>query len=1212
MSLPSAQCTLSTPPRPAGTGTAQSPTTPATSLIDPVPGHPDVDVPARLHQFAQMPGMQDAVKAIFLLIDQEPIPATTDDASCQKAAGVLLELGQGRLLCRLAEDRQIEYPLQVGPPQSGNLLLGSDQRARLLADISASWPLHTPVSLTLGTTLSSNALQALHAFLQRPITLKVNLLLQDTGNEAPVHALAKALHLRTFSALSLHCVAPELETLKTLCGIQTQAIRLQFAEQSQAALEDGAVKFHLCQLVDKSGAEKLDVAHASVPAGLATSLLGLTKHWSRVDLRLENEVTLQLINNRLGKLKIEHLSVHGQPGMLVLNAPTLKMLGFAGVHTLTVHGALDLNTLDASLSANPTTPSRRLTRIEACCMVLDSADAQQTLDLLKRIGLNRTVSHQPMPVEVTGFRAITSTEAARLSATGSSNSSMAPTVEIAVPPEQGLELAQTKAIQGIAGRLSPVSTVEALLQYLYSPDSPAPSRPDVQVKPADLASFSLKVKLQVLKAFDIPDALIRQALAAMVRMAPPDIAPKLMRATLEVLLEAKFPMQKRDRPEEWIALARTMEKNWVSDTMTAPDAATVAPVDVLAGPQRANARPTTTTTNTTHITTTTTTTHSTRSADLSVEADPDGDYVAFISHVHPSTVAGVQQLKWSMDSAAIYARSSDDRFTLSAALWIIRQLGHRPLDNLASLPREAQQAVARLLLTHGQWQLFRHIAPMLSHWDIRVDEQQIAFDLQEMMPWSNLFPEAGQAIGLHLILPATLGPKAIAAIGELAQTTASGPLELTLEVNERTSEATWEAFEALACACSTTKLTIQQDISWPAAPGRISVFLSHIAPARLVEFALSGVPGDDEIGLTPLTTAVQALSATKLTIEHCGDGVLKALATCKPWACLTLPAVPSAAAELRNQAIAVETLSLKVVHPPIPRDHLLTIVHACKGVKVLDLWGARPDLDDVAHMLNVSRSISTLACDPSAESELAAERAMALLRQNLFLRHFVRPSQPPRAGSGLSITKATRIQILELTVRNQLFSAPDEGTDVEEFTLGAVRGLARTKGLGDSFSDLGVFLSGMLDGKSAQSLSVVSKATFAASREAWEARINRLVKRFELKVTTAQATALVGTWDKAQAWVQQQVKTLHNEGLSDAVIGEVLGRRLRQLVPRPATGPAPNAMLPSAQALYTIPHLLRAMLDVGALPMQLWLKEVMGIDVGTQPPSLSSTFFLPV
>lgn len=186
------------------TTTSQSPTA-STSLLDPVPGHPDVDVMGQLQLFAEMPGMHDAVTAILLLEEGKHIPSTINEASCQKAAGVLLELGQGRWLCRLAEELPLNYRLNIGSPHQKTFLLNCEQRAQVLALVSASWPQGATVSLTLCTSLSSKAIQSLHPFLQRPSTLNVSVVLDDATDAALATEFAAALQLRTIAALTIEC-----------------------------------------------------------------------------------------------------------------------------------------------------------------------------------------------------------------------------------------------------------------------------------------------------------------------------------------------------------------------------------------------------------------------------------------------------------------------------------------------------------------------------------------------------------------------------------------------------------------------------------------------------------------------------------------------------------------------------------------------------------------------------------------------------------------------------------------------------------------------------------------------------------------------------------------------------------------------------------------------------------------------------------------------
>lgn len=69
-----------------------------------------------------------------------------------------------------------------------------------------------------------------------------------------------------------------------------------------------------------------------------------------------------------------------------------------------------------------------------------------------------------------------------------------------------------------------------------------------------------------------------------------------------------------------------------------------------------------------------------------------------------------------------------------------------------------------------------------------------------------------------------------------------------------------------------------------------------------------------------------------------------------------------------------------------------------------------------------------------------------------------------------------------------------------------------------------------------------------------------------------------------------KVMAMQSAGLPDDIVGEVIGRRLHQLTQAP--GPHPP---PSNAELATVPFLLEALAQVGALPSLQWLREGLGI-----------------
>ncbi|MDO9438328.1 hypothetical protein [Hydrogenophaga sp.] len=1138
------------------------------SLIDPVPGHPDADARSLLLTHAENPGKHSAVSAIFLLNEGKSIPSTISDTICHTAAQLLLELGQGRLLCRLAQDRPLDYAFNVDAPNETPPVLTVEQKAQVLGKLAASWPQNTPVSLTLSTSFSGKIVQALRPLLLRPYTLSLHLMLQGGSDNAPPPEFSAALRVRTLSALVIHCHSSTPEDLQELDGVQALSVSIQM---DKPPVEARLAEFEtaLVEHVSNSGAKKLNVAHASVRAALAARLLGCRNHWENADLRLEKDVNLLLITNK-GRLKIDHLEVHALPAMLSPTTQSLKVLVHAGITTLKVHGALNLGALAKALQTPASTLGGYIQHIEASCMLADGADFEQILVQLSAFRDATSVSHLPAAHAVPGHRPLTAGEATRLTALRSANSSMALAVGVTRPQQDATDQAWLDAIGRIGWLLMPHMTIQELTTYLHSPENkvvPMTNKLPYPGRHSD--ACSLLGKLKVLDHFGAPHALIRQAIAQLLQNARADMAY----VVIDALREMRFPMQKRATAAMWFELARTVQTHWMSDGMhehrvEVSTVATQKHAEIpLSGP------PTTTASTT-----------------------PPLDPVGLIELISPNTEAGLAQLKRAMRAARPRDLPPNSPVRL-AARSIDDLLNDRSID-MSLWTDHARQAFTWFLLEQGQWKLLRHVVPTQTSWHIHASTPLIAGHLAAMAPWPG--PESA----LHLTLHSTLSTQAIQDLTALARTTQSEALSLTIQAHANATASSWDAVAELVQQCPCKTLIIEQDSAAPAPLSTLGAFFKKLAKAQVGELHLIGFRQDSPMLVMDLVTAIQHSGISALRIENGSDTLVEMLATNQPWSRLSIEASPSAAAALREKIIATQTLSLKIVIKPevarynsvvyLPASPLdmQDIVGACKGLKVLDLWGTSVDILVLATLLDRSRSITTIQCEPSTNDASTGNKGFDLLRQNTSLQHFLPPSAPSIFTSGSPIERTTYVKIIEQMVRNQFLSVPNIDTTVGEFATGAVRGLASSYGRGMFPGDPSVIIGRMLDWRSAQSLSVVNKATFVGSRQHWESKILRLASGF---VPQAPASA-----SPAMNPFLAQIKTLRKTGTPNIILAEALGRRLYQLLPHADaelnTSEVPPTPAPTQEELDTIPHLLEAMEYIGKISPLKWLKEGMGID----------------
>ncbi len=1165
-------------------------------LIDPVPGHPDADVPDLLRGYAQIPGLQDAVKAIFQLVDKAQIPSTITDASCQTAAFLLLELGQGRLLCVLAQDRPLDYQLNIGASDQKTLMLTVEQMAQVLARIAPSWPQSTPVTLTLRTSLSAEAVQALHPFLQRPTTLGVHVVVDDTPDEAPANGFAAALQLRTLSALSIECNASIPESLQVLDGAQAQAISIQIAKQPPQDqwrwFENG-----LTAIVSQSNATQLNVAHDSVPAPLATRLLSCRDHWFSADLSLDAYDNLLWTTDK-GTLKIDRLNVHPTwKKLLVLTSRDVERLVKMGVGTLIFYGALDVTALGEALQAPVSTGGGPIRYIESSCVLQNGANFEKVLALLSDVRDVTVVVHRPASARVPGHRPITDDEAARLAALRSSNSSMAQAVKADLSQQHASELAWWGAIHAVGTLLLPHMRVKDVLHYLQSPDNKAlPAIPTLALPDIPPDSFSVRDKTRLLQSWGASDALIRKALGETLRAS---YTTDMAQAVFHALLELRFPLQHRAKATDWHGLARTVEAPWIGVGMSSNATTNTN---------------TTTTTSTNAITTTTSTTSSTTSitstlvrqatadamqpsdAHTAIETDSEQEDFSFVSVVHPATEASLAQLILSMKVKAHVAEEDGDfdgRISEAARSIVSLLEGDEP-DMSAWLEPGAGAAVTTLLLEAGEWRLLRHLVPSHPVWHIDVSTPEIASNLAAMAPWPS------PTSSLHLTVPSTLSISGIQTVATLASATPRENLALSIEGHVNAEAVGWNAVSDLVNACPCASLRIVQDFAAPGSFKSLGEFLGKLMPATVGELVLLALDQDEsedpEALDVDLVTGVRRSGITALRIVNDSNRLVKAMAISHPWSRLAFNTSPYLAADLENQTIVTQTLSLGIANCHNPRE-ILHIVNACKGLKTLDLWGAHVDIEILATILRRAPSITTLRCDISARTPSSALSTLALLSRNTTLQRFMPPSRPGYGDTVSGTAPHIRIPILELTVRNQFLHAQRGDTGIPEFAIGAVSGLAQTWQLGLP-DELSLILAGMLDTTSAKNLSAVNTKTYLGSRRNREMKILALAHEL---ASHASAAALAGSAPTAQKPLLAHIEALRMANTSTFIIRTALGRRLHQLLPPTDAEIRRNPELltrpqPTQAELDTVPNLLEAMAYIGALPTLQWLKEGFGVD----------------
>ncbi|MDO9438332.1 hypothetical protein [Hydrogenophaga sp.] len=653
-------------------------------------------------------------------------------------------------------------------------------------------------------------------------------------------------------------------------------------------------------------------------------------------------------------------------------------------------------------------------------------------------------------------------------------------------------------------------------------------------------------------------------------------------------------------------MANDVKRSWLSDGKPA----LVQNIDLRGTILAKAVGATTTTTTTTTTTSTTTTTGTTLAApagqataavgtEITIATAPERGAVSVIRLLQPSTRAWhktllTEALGMVKHPERVPEATREVQRTAMKAL--SRLLQGKPL-NFAAMTTASQQSFADTLVQLKQWKLLRHLVPTHDRWEFNVTSPQIATGLASMAPWPSTTST------LCVTLSPTLAPQSIQEVGALFKTVPANRRRLSVWASAHSHASCWTALAALVNASPPSALSIKPTTENPASLQTIREFLSQALCDELGELCLLGIQEDNLKTIAGLVSVVGTSSLDKLELPACNDSLVEALAVCKPWASLGLDASPPVAAALKNKLVVTRALNLKIqttnsVEKQAQQNTcILDIIGAAeKSVQRLRLWGAGIDLVDMVQILDRSRFITDVAFLPTKTSPEAGKSALVLLRQNLFIRSMT----SSHSDFKLALDLALRRELNQVPLRNQHLSIQRGDAGPEEFSIGAVRGLASQ--WGGIPEDLAALIAPLLDGKSAQSLSVVNKATFIGSRQLWETGARRLTRVFvPAAKNTAAVAGLVPTPSKRNPFVLL-VEDLLNMQVPYALISDALGRRIQELLPKSSAELEANPVLALEPALTqeeldTLPQLLEAMAYAGGMPPQLWLQKAVGINL---------------
>lgn len=1148
-------------PTPAGNPQAS----PANPLTDPIPAHEVASLADGLHQAVQEdPSLHEAAAAIHLLARGEPLPDSIDEACCQRAAHLLLRLKHAGLLCQLAQARCIPYMLNVG---------ASEPHARVLAEIGASWPRGTPVVLSVSTALPAEAYRSLHAFLLRPATLSVHIVAEATQDADATLAMAQALLLQPLKGLALAGCPLAPRVLRTLVGVEAHALHFTAARFEEGP-PDG-FDTALSALVSQSGATMLHIADdASIDGPLAASLLRCRVDWQVVHVGLSVAV-YQLL--RKGVQKVHRLEFHTSRRMVSPNLAFLKLLHVSGVNTLVVHGAMDLGRLAANLDGHSAIQGAYVQRIEACFMVRNGADVETLLGTIARNRRVEALCHRPMELTHSDHTPLSEDAAARFAAMGLSNR-LAVSTDTTAPSCADWQ----GAVLAIAGLLAPHRPIQDLIDHLNAPTNRLIPSMDLSSMAWDEGpnAAGLKDKLRGLLAAEVSAELLRAALARCLRDHP-----GMGRDMCQALIHVRFP--RWTKGNGWQTAASTFARQPLGEKNLDPHVRGL--VDPSLAPAKAPP-------GTTSATTPSTTNRPLKATDVQ-------------ALVIPPTAQGVALLLDTLeDREAALLQQPRQSHVRAAVVAIIKLLTGRPF-HYDRMTNPVLTAFGNELLGLGQWRLLRHVLPNHRVWMMDVTTTQMADALAQMAPW----PEPH--ISCYLTASSALPDAAAQKVNGFVQTVPPGMLHLRIWLRPQQDAVVWDRLAHMVNSRPGLELTLEgaQGVRFPSSD--TIQLLGRIAQANIRHLVLTHLPKNDTALEQALIKTIRSADIGSMSFQACSASSLRQILPCRAWNTLHLVVSPDVVDRFRKSAITAETLYLSV--PPrnplaIQQHHLQSTVTACRGLRELEIWGLSLDIHTLAQMLDGQRSIHTVKCVPVMANRKEAKAALALMRRHGSVQRFEFDVPPDPVGDGGPHPLDADIitALLDLATRNRL-------RDPLRFAWGAGKGFARSMHGGHVPGEVGELISGMLDPTSLLALALTSKAAYSGAMRPWNDRIDALAALLAPATSFRKLVQELGKLIAADLLrgsvsptpshplqprnlVLNKVVVMRGAGLPDAIVGEVIGRRLHQLTPAPGTNHSPGA-----DDLATVPDLLEAMAHVGAMPSLQWLRDGLGVDPLAKHPSVA-------
>lgn len=1089
-----------------------------------------------------------AVDLIFQL-DLKDDPPAADDAVCQWAAQLLLAYGQAALLRRLAEVKPMHYLLDVG---------ANDDRLNVLEDIGLAWPQQAGVTIKLSTGFLSiegaQTYEALQPFFSRPAQLSVSLSPGEFQNPSELYALAQLLKSRPLDKLSLEGRDFGTGSITALVGVSARGVVLsQFHPGGQGMdpirpLQDAwtlPLQEACVALVKASGAAILDVSGKSMPVALTLRLLACRRRWECATLNHHPQIMHALHWSNL--CQIDHMVLLPEKTVNLWRPTSLEFgqLQVAGVRTLVYMGNLDLNNVLHAMEAHAKqlSPAVCPTRIRACFVLPSTANKDRLVALHRYNRRCDELLHDPSLAQgsIEGFGVIDPDMAGRLHAINGFDRS---TLE--AERTKATKESRDEAAHAISKLLDPSKSSSRVFAYIKAPPQwvvPA----HLPVSDGETRGQTMTCKLNVFKASGLDVDLMRAAIKARLRRSPklnPDMYKALRESEWDIRNADAHVLQELGKryAHTWVAENNGEIPEWQSDEIPSSE-----PVVQL----------------------------------------PQVPIAQLVIGDTASLELALTRVLQQQDVRNNYVK-------LTACKLVLRFVQSGLFLGIQVTPSVAF-GIADLLQRLGQPKLFRHLVPGASRWPMRSDTPNGLAFIQALGTWPD------SASQCELVMLPSQGKEAVEAIKKFALDMKPEQVVLHISVamlkNPEAHEGFWKALTDLVKARPGLSLTFDKSRHYLPSQhdwDTLTRFLDDIGGTPVREMTLMGLTNPPETVADALVKAVKRSKAQDLVSQDLEPLLEARLLAAHSWRSVVVAPSDAMTAVFRSGAVGAGTLRLNLAQG-CNWNNINAIVGTCKGIKAVEFKCAVVDFLPLAQALDGNSSVTTVTCAIWNGSDAERQLALALLRKNRSLVRFTWDgSIKLKNGAPPVLNDMARKQLQRWVAGNRLLR-PDRVMS-RAFTE-----VVMTQKPGSLLNvDVMQHICSFLDVKAAVNLSSTNRAAYKYSRQEFQREIDKLsallatqvdAKRFAEEIQERFPENVLAHRFVEPGSVRNKVTYMRGADFPDPLVKLLLGRRLASLF---AVSSQQKRALnePEQVELWT---LLEALNDLGAIPLDEWLRE--GMDV---------------